>query len=86
MKKFFLFLITLSVLAAPLLFAEEAYDPADEIGDSKQGKLIDLHASRTSSRIQNLEKRIDQIDRDMRSQNERIRNLERAVDNVERYH
>ena len=86
MKNIFLLLLTLMIFGASIAFAlptpEETAE--DEILDSGRDKLVDLHPSRTVNRLQNLEQRMDQLERDMRFQSDEIRNLGRSVNDLKR--
>jgi len=51
---------------------------------SSNEKLVDLDSSRAKTRIDDLERRVSQLERDQRFQDERIRNLDREINELRR--
>ena len=51
---------------------------------NEEGALINLDASRASGRIDELQRRVSDLERDNRYQDDRIRSLERSVDDLRR--
>ena len=58
----------------------------DESGPSAKSKqtLVDLKSVHNADRVRDLERRSDDQERELRSQDERIRNLERTVNDLRR--
>ena len=85
MKKKFLLLSFLLLASLPMVFAETGSDPAvPESSEKKSGDLVNLSDFRSSSRLDDLSRRISDLERDARSQTDRIRNLERTVNDLQR--
>ncbi len=85
MKKIFLLLSLLLLTTLPILFAESGSDSsAPENSEKKSGDLVNLSDFRSSSRLDDLTRKISDLERDERSQNDRIRNLERTVNDLQR--
>lgn len=79
MKKILLFLFFFVLTAVPFVRAEE------EIADLQSADgLVDLRASRNASKVEDLVRRVNDLERDSKSKTDRIRNLERTVDDLKR--
>ena len=52
--------------------------------EPSSGSLVNLDMSRATARIGDLERRIDDLERDKRFQDDRIRSLERSIDDLKR--
>ncbi len=93
-KKSFLLLSILPVFLAglPLAYGEDAL--LDEYGTrapkksggglEQDSQLLNLEGAKLRQRLQDLERRIDQLERQDRQQEDRIRQLDRSVDDLKR--
>ena len=79
MKKILSFLFLFALIAVPFARAEE-----DIAGLQSADGLVDLRASRNASKVEDLVRRVTDLERESKSQTERIRNLERAVGDLKR--
>ena len=74
----FLVLVVLTLLLSPKsIYAEDA---VKKTGQS----LVNLETNDMETRIHDLGRQVDEIERDKRFQDERIRNLERTVNDIRR--
>ncbi len=88
-KIIFLTFFTLSMSCFSPLFVhadDELVRPskAKSSSESSKNNLVNLDQRQIENRIQELERQIDDIERDRRFQDERIRNLERTVNDLRR--
>ena len=80
MKKILPLLFLFAVAAAPFAKAEEDYSGIPETAPA----LVNLQASRSASKIEDLVRRVADLERESKFTTERIRNLERAVGDLKR--
>ncbi len=81
-------LVALTIISAlwVSVFSRPAYsDDENALTAAKpQAGLVDLEGAHHEDRIRDLERRIDDLDRERRSQDERIRSIERTVNDLRR--
>ena len=87
MKKTFLFSVFIFTLfAASRLFAVEPASDDASLPElkSSSGQLVNLDLSQAVRRISDLERELQDLERDNRYQDDRIRQLERSINDIRR--
>ena len=85
MKKTAFLILTLISVLSLLMVTRQGYcaGEPEPAGDSKQ-LLVNLEKSQIDDHIRDIDRRVDDLERDKRFQDERIRNLERTVNDLRR--
>lgn len=85
MSKKILLLFILLIASAPLQAQDEQSELVKNSNrQTAETRLVNMDSSRFESRLDELERRISQLERENKDQDNRIRSLDRALDTLER--
>ncbi len=87
MKRMIAFLLVVMATCGPVFADDESDNPGTAVGGSRkaEGKLVNLESSLAIDRIDDLQRRFQDLERSSRYLDERVRSLERTVDELRRH-
>lgn len=83
MKKIFSLILFLTLLTSAL-FAETEEKLVSPKATSSSDRLVEVETRRVGSKLDDMERRLRDLERYQRSQDDRMRNLERSVNDLKR--